>query len=984
MRGWTAAAALAAAMAVGASSRAGAEVFAGRVQYRLLDEQAGLGNLWVLSLLQDRAGFLWAGTENGLYRYDGHEFQAFGREAGLDVPQVVALHETHDGRLFVGLRDGLARREGERFHWYRDLGPVHAYYGGIVSDAAGVVYVATREGLLVGRDGRFTLEPKPAAADRTSVTAVLAAPRGELYLARAERLYRRVRGEEEEIGARLGLPPVRGQYILSLKMDGAGRLFARTPTSLYVLLPGAPSFKLDASLPMAYYTVFSTSLDPEGNLLIPLGRGVGRWSDGRGRLLGTREGLPSGHTTAALADREGSLWVGLGGMGIAQELGTGELTSYGRAEGLSHEHVWSIARAKRRDGRPGALFIGTQEGLNRLDPLSGTIQEGRVAGGSEPYVQTAVAGDDGGVFVSLWPGVARLDPDGAAPRRYGARGVAALEFNVRKLHVRPNREVWAAALQWAYRLVPGGSAFEPVPPLAGFDTGFYLHDFVEGADGSLLGVGDGGLVRLTDEKPRVFTVADGLRSTPLHSIASLPDGDLVVAYKDMRGVSRLKLDGERLVLLPPSGTDRLASSNVRFVRSDAAANLWVGTDKGLDVFYRDGSRAHFGKGDGLVSEDTSQNAFHADPDGTVWIGTSRGLVRYRPRARAPLREPPPIVLTAVEAGRRLLEPGAPARLAADERTLRFAWAGLTFRNPGSLRYRYRLVGLEDELVETRLHEARYAALGPGRYRFEVSALSATGLVSREPAVFAFEVEHLWWEQPWLRAVFALAAAAAAGSIVRWRYQRRVARRTLAAREELRTLRAQLNPHFLFNLLHSLSMLVHEDARSADAAIEHLAAMLRYVLDERTGDEVELAEELAFVDHYLALEALRLGPRLRVSREIDPELIDAPVPPFTLQLLVENAIRHGVARRSEGGRLSLIARRGGARTLELEVRDDGPGATPAAALAGKGLGLRALRQRLTTRYAGRATLEVETAPGQGFAATLRLPLETDAHRRGALA
>ena len=200
--------------------------------------------------------------------------------------------------------------------------------------------------------------------------------------------------------------------------------------------------------------------------------------------------------------------------------------------------------------------------------------------------------------------------------------------------------------------------------------------------------------------------------------------------------------------------------------------------------------------------------------------------------------------------------------------------------------------------------------------------------------------------------------------------------------ELRALRAQLNPHFLFNTLHSITALVRSDPKEVEDALERLAGLLRYVLDVHgvRGEEVSLEEELGFVRAYLSLEQLRLGARLRVVEEIDADALDCTVLAFTLQPLVENAIRHGIAPRPAGGMLRLSAQFAGER-LMLEVADDGNGTERARVDDAAGLGLRAVRDRLRTRHAGDAQLELVTAPGQGFLARLTLPIA--AARRAAV-
>lgn len=196
-----------------------------------------------------------------------------------------------------------------------------------------------------------------------------------------------------------------------------------------------------------------------------------------------------------------------------------------------------------------------------------------------------------------------------------------------------------------------------------------------------------------------------------------------------------------------------------------------------------------------------------------------------------------------------------------------------------------------------------------------------------------------------------------------------------ARAELAALRAQVDPHFLYNALHTATALVRRDPAAAEEALEQLATLLRYVLDPARGarDLVPLDEELGFVSLYLAIERARLGDRLRVCTEVDDDARDVLVPSLSLQPLVENAIRHGLSPRASGGTIHVRAHLD-ADGLALVVQDDGVGdAGAAGAACGTGIGLDALRKRLAARYGGRATLQVATAPDAGYAVTLRLPV-----------
>lgn len=191
-------------------------------------------------------------------------------------------------------------------------------------------------------------------------------------------------------------------------------------------------------------------------------------------------------------------------------------------------------------------------------------------------------------------------------------------------------------------------------------------------------------------------------------------------------------------------------------------------------------------------------------------------------------------------------------------------------------------------------------------------------------------------------------------------------RLLAQQAQLAALRAQVNPHFLFNALHSVGALVSIDPGRADRAIECLGDLLRYALG--TEHEVPFSQEWKFTQDYLAFEQLRLGDRLRVDAHADGSAMSTLVPPLILQPLVENAVRHGIADRPEGGRVELRAQAEGDR-LALRVADDGRGA---CGVEGEGLGLGSVRRRLAALYGSRASVTIDDRDA-GFAVTLRLPL-----------
>ena len=196
---------------------------------------------------------------------------------------------------------------------------------------------------------------------------------------------------------------------------------------------------------------------------------------------------------------------------------------------------------------------------------------------------------------------------------------------------------------------------------------------------------------------------------------------------------------------------------------------------------------------------------------------------------------------------------------------------------------------------------------------------------------------------------------------------------LRVRAELAAIRSQINPHFLFNTLHSISALVRSEPAVAEQALERLGLLLRRVLEHGSrGDDVTLAEEWAIVRDQLELEQLRFGDRLRVETDIEEDALDCAIPTMALQVLVENAVRHGIGPAPRGGTVTISARIEGEH-LVIEVSDDGVGCDPATVLNGQGFGVRSVSQRLHALYGSDASLAVVAASGEGVRARMTVPM-----------
>jgi signal transduction histidine kinase len=275
---------------------------------------------------------------------------------------------------------------------------------------------------------------------------------------------------------------------------------------------------------------------------------------------------------------------------------------------------------------------------------------------------------------------------------------------------------------------------------------------------------------------------------------------------------------------------------------------------------------------------------------------------------------------------------------------------------------------------------------PLRRVLTVLGVLAVPLMVLRHWVWTFSVTYAldWPRQPAMRVLwfsgplylFMLIAAAALGLLVVYMQRERdnaVLQATLHAElasARLQTLRLQLNPHFLFNALNSIASLVPSDAAKADTAIAALSSFLRASLTVTRGEETTLENELRLVDAYLEIELLRFD-WLTVDLDVPDALRSACVPAFVLQLLVENAIRHGLAPRSTSGRVLIASRLDGDR-LELCVSDDGVGLGARSGDASLGIGLQNVRARLAQLHGSDGMLMLEPSTPHGTVATIRIP------------
>ncbi len=717
-----------------------------RYNFKFYGEEEGLQSLAVQVVLQDRAGFLWVGTQNGLFRYDGNRFAGFGKADGLPDAHIESLHESIDGTLWVGTRFGLARRSQERFEKV-PLGAAVGILGreGIASDSGGNLYIATEHGLVTGIASpgglQFKLVLNPQRVSPPSATSVYVDAKGLVWFGCGTGLCTLDKGLVRESGAELGLPPQRWDAILG---DLEGNLWVRSEKVLYER-PAGGRFAARPGLLESANSTPTLAIDPAGKLLAATYKGLARQTDNGWEIISAKDGLTSNDISTVVQDREGSIWIGLLGSGLARWLGYNEWQNWAEADGLSRESIWSILR-----DATGRLWVGSLFGLNYAESVGGKLLwKSQPLPGVDGFIRTMAEGPDGTLWIGTDPGgLLAMNRKTGAVRRIGEeQGLR----NTRLRHVAVDHEgrVWVSTYRGLFRGT--GARFEQVIPEAA-DAAEIFHMTLADREGRIWVAGDRGLMRYEGDRWRRFTTQDGLAYEKVAQVAEDPDGSIWIGYRDAYGITHLTFPGnsDQVKIESYTQANGLRSDKTLFLQFDARGWLWVGTDHGIDVYDKARWR-HYGRSDGVIWDDCNSNAFLADADGGVWVGTSRGLSRFRPAATPAPNVPPPVVLTQVKLGGKTADPSHALEMPYQENSLQVRFAALTFVQESSVLFRYRLDGSGTlDWLETTQRELNYPKLPPGQYTLEVMARSAQGLWSQEPARLSFQVLTPWWLTWWFR------------------------------------------------------------------------------------------------------------------------------------------------------------------------------------------------------------------------------------------
>lgn len=770
-----------------------------RYVFRPYRQADGLQNLSVKALAVDRTGFLWVGTENGVYRFLGSGFEKYGVEQGIAERDIQDVFTDLHGGVWVGTYENLYRWDGQRFvPAGRD--PIHIWGAKRMAaeDARHLLVVDKNRLYRLGLDAQAKMQSYapafspallgslPPLGHLSSVT-VLSGSSTDHFGDRSGDLSGHAQvwiGCGKQLcswsDTRPGLPETRQDSVRewgadqgvpkdiwsTVLIDRQGTLWAVGQHHVITLAAGAHRF-VDRNFPdpdpTSVYRQSGAALDKTGRILVATEEGIALWEGSHWRTIGAETSLRTSHITDMAFDAAGDLWLGSIGHGLIDWVGYGNWEGWTDQNGLPSASIWSVKQFDADD-----VMTGTEKGPARVDLASGSARP-LLAGKQWKFGQVSAMGrdPDGSIWAVTFSGaILRIDPgqDGPGAKKSGFGTVVrtaqlpgliygALRDGEGRLLFLTAGGVYmreANAPRSAPHLVPVVDKMVGESPHADVGAGC-----VE-SDGSAWILSRNHMLR---EKDGAWTMP------PIDGFSQFPEGVAMVAVScaadgsfwvtgQQAGTWRLtwnnphtRLSAWRLQIPP-----EMATYSTLAILVDRRGWVWLGTDAGLLVWNGREWR-HLTQESGLIWNDINQGALYESGDGSLFAGASGGLARLVHPERVFEPIPLGVSITDVRRGDKVypIADGITLPWASQPLSLRIASPAM--RNRSELEFVYRMDGLQPEWIEAKGGVAVFSALPPGSYTFRGLARNSS-MNAFSPAVsMQIAVLPPWWRSGWMFAVY---------------------------------------------------------------------------------------------------------------------------------------------------------------------------------------------------------------------------------------
>lgn len=883
-------------------------------------------------IMQDETGFLWIATWEGLSKYDGNKFTNYNTANGLSHNMVNDFYESGNGKLYVATNGGGFDVIQEN-RIIQKAAPSAITVNRFVHFPDGKIIATTDNGgLQEFNNGKLTPLGQnillPSYFDLTVLNDsffIAVSERGIQLLNRNYELVSEVRDKEA----------IYTQF--KFYRDSKKRIFVGTETGIRMLagipkkgepiifsLPSA-SFNIPGLLQNKINVIFE---DADSIIWIGTDKGLFKIEpDGSFQLLTKKNGLASDIITTIFQDNERNIWFGTF-LGLSKLVTKTNIHVYTTGDGLGSNSVSFLHPVSKE-----YLLVGTEKGAQVFNTRDGKFHN--VPDIIDPPVYSIVTNSYPPLVISANK-MATFDST-TLQFKNPVRFQAPFMFFPYCLISDKQGNFFLSDEHHLYFVSEKGK--QPVKVLENLFSVLLLDK-----NGYLWAATfQNGLYRIE------FSFVNN-RFTVLASEHFMPGENIRCLFEDSKGniwvgtryhgVYRFSKKGTAAYsILNIDQSKGLCSNWIKGLAETGEGELWLASLQGLDKLIQQDSRYRVFNFSRVTNFYGTVSSMITGKDHSLWLATNEGMVHITDGQMEKL-PPLPVYITKVSSPDSVYALHA-AKLNLDygHNQLQFEFSSPGFINEKQLFYSYRLSGSSNaEWTEaSNQHVVSYASLQPGNYRFEVRAMGWNGIWG-QPASFDFNIKSPFWQTGWFLLLCLLLFFAGIYMAVRKRVQvvrNKGALKQKIAETEMMALKAQMNPHFMFNCINSIDAFIHtNDKYNATLYLNKFAKLLRNILDSSRQNIVSFAKDIETLKLYIELEELRNDGKFRTNLHIDGELLgnDYKVPPLIIQPFVENAILHGLRNKDGNDGLLEIEIKKIGEKIEYCIKDNGIGRSAAKQIA----------------------------------------------------